>query len=308
MSTLLLTHAACAGHLAGTGHPESPDRLRAVQQALQGEPFQALQRAEAPRAGKEAIVRVHPEAYIAQLEAAAPSSGVVHLDADTMMTPGSLEAAYRAAGAVVAAVDAVVEGRAKNAFCAVRPPGHHAEPNRPMGFCLFNNIAIGALQARSVHGIERIAVVDFDVHHGNGTEARFRDDRNLVYVSSHQSPLYPGTGDAASRGVGNIFNAPLPPFAGSAEIRRIYTEALLPALDDFRPELVLVSAGFDAHKNDPLANLELVEDDYAWLTRELVALARRHAGSRLVSTLEGGYNLQALAGSVSCHVSELMAA
>ncbi|HZD25733.1 MAG TPA: histone deacetylase family protein, partial [Alphaproteobacteria bacterium] len=299
---------ACLEHLAGVGHPESPDRLRAVMEALEAEPFRSLQRAEAPRASKEAIARVHPASYIAQVEAAAPSSGVVHLDADTLMTPGSLEAAYRAAGAVVAAVDAVVDGRASNAFCAVRPPGHHAEPQRPTGFCIFNNVAVGTLHARAVHGIERIAVVDFDVHHGNGTEAMFWEDRNLVYVSTHQSPLYPGTGDAASRGVGNIFNAPLPPFAGSKALRAVYGEALLPALEAFKPELVMISAGFDAHKNDPLANLELVEDDYAWLTRELVQLAGRHAGGRLVSTLEGGYNLQALAASAARHVTALMAA
>jgi acetoin utilization deacetylase AcuC-like enzyme len=306
MSTLLLTHPACLAHEAGLGHPERPDRLRAVLHALEGEDFVALERGEAPRAREAEIARVHPEAYIDRVKATAPEAGLAQLDADTAMSPGSLEAAFRAAGAVVAAVDAVLEGQAENAFCAVRPPGHHAEPERAMGFCIFNNVAVGALQARVVHGLERIAVIDFDVHHGNGTEAMFREDAGLVYVSMHQSPLYPGTGAALSRGVGNIFNAPLPPFAGSEAFRRAFTDLALPALDAFRPELVMISAGFDGHKNDPLANLELVEDDYAWVTRELVQMARRHAAGRLVSTLEGGYDLTALGLSVAAHVAALM--
>ncbi len=307
MSTLLLTHPACLAHEAGLGHPERPDRLRAVLQALEDEAFVALQRREAPRAREAEIARVHPKTYIDRVKAAAPETGLAQLDADTAMSPGSLEAAFRAAGAVVAAVDAVLEGQAENAFCAVRPPGHHAEPERAMGFCIFNNVAVGALQARVVHGLERIAVIDFDVHHGNGTEAMFREDAGLLYVSTHQSPLYPGTGAASSRGVGNIFNAPLPPFAGSEAFRRAFTELALPALDAFRPELVMISAGFDAHKMDPLANLELVEDDYAWVTRELAQIARRHAAGGLVSTLEGGYDLTALGLSVAAHVAALMA-
>ncbi len=308
MTTLLITHAACLEHEAGHGHPECPDRLRAVLQALDGEAFSTLEREEAPRASEAQIARCHAEAHIRHVGQAAPGQGIVHLDGDTAMAPGSLEAAYRAAGAVCAAVGAVVEGRAKNAFCAVRPPGHHAEADRAMGFCLFNNIAIAAPEARTVHGLERIAVVDFDVHHGNGTEAMFQNDANLVYLSTHQSPLYPGTGQAESRGVGNIFNAPLPPFSGSEAFRRAFTETLLPALEGFGPELVLISAGFDAHKDDPLANLNLLEDDYAWVTAELVAVAERHAGGRLVSTLEGGYNLAALGRSAAAHVGELMLA
>ena len=224
------------------------------------------------------------------------------------MSPGSLEAAYRAAGAVCAAVDEVVSGAARNAFCAVRPPGHHAEPGRAMGFCIFNNVAVAALQARAVHGLQRIAVIDFDVHHGNGTQAMFEADADLVYVSTHQSPLYPGTGDAHERGLGNILNVPLPPYAGSTAFRDAFADTLLPALEDFAPELVLISAGFDAHASDPLANLEMQDDDYAWVTRELIALAGRHAGGRLVSTLEGGYNLQALATATAAHVRELMTA
>ena len=308
MSTLLITHPACLEHDAGFGHPECPDRLRAVLGALEGEAFAGLGREEAPRASDAQIARVHGQAHIARVQAAAPETGLVHLDADTAMAPGSLEAAYRAAGAVVAGVGAVVEGRAGNVFCAVRPPGHHAEPERAMGFCLFNNVAVAALEARVVHGLERIAVIDFDVHHGNGTEAMFRSDANLVYQSTHQSPLYPGTGAAESRGVGNIFNVPLSPMSGSEAFRAAFGEILLPALDAFEPELVLVSAGFDAHAEDPLANLNLLDEDYAWVTRELLEIAGRHAGGRLVSTLEGGYDLDALGRAAAAHVSQLLAA
>ncbi len=303
---MLLTHPACLTHEAGIGHAERPDRLRAVLQVLEGAAFESLQRMEAPRATEAEIARVHPEAYIARVKAAAPESGLAQLDADTAMSPGTLEAALRAAGAVVAAVDAVVGGRAENAFCAVRPPGHHAEPERAMGFCIFNNVAVGALAARAAHGLARIAVIDFDVHHGNGTEAMFRDDPGLAYLSTHQSPLYPGTGAAESRGVGNLFNAPLPRLAGSEAFRRAFTDSLLPALDAFEPEMVMISAGFDAHRNDPLANLELDDEDYAWVTTELVEIARRHADGRVVSTLEGGYDLAALARSTAAHVGALM--
>jgi acetoin utilization deacetylase AcuC-like enzyme len=212
----------------------------------------------------------------------------------------------RAAGAVVAAVDAVVAGEADNVFCAVRPPGHHAEPRRPMGFCLFNNAAIGALRAREVHGVARVAVVDFDVHHGNGTQARFADDASLFYASTHQYPLYPGTGAASETGVGNIVNVPLPPMAGSQQFRLGMTRTVLPALDAFRPEMVLISAGFDAHKADPLAQLQLDEDDYTWATEQLLAIAWAHARGRVVSTLEGGYDLRALGASTAAHVRVLM--
>ena len=216
-----------------------------------------------------------------------PKSGHVGIDADTIMSPGSGEAALRAAGAVVAAVDSVIAREADNAFCAVRPPGHHAEPERAMGFCLFNNIAVGALHARAAHGLERIAVVDFDVHHGNGTQAAFETDDRLFYASTHQYPLYPGTGAASETGVGNVVNVPLRPMSGSSQFRTGMSQRILPALDDFRPELVLISAGFDGHRRDPLAQLMLDEDDYVWITERLIEIAYRHAGGRLVSALEG---------------------
>ncbi|MBM3492394.1 MAG: histone deacetylase family protein [Alphaproteobacteria bacterium] len=308
MQTLLYTHPDCLAHEPGLGHPESPDRLRAVLRALEGEGFQDLIRAQAPLAERADLERVHPAAYIDRIEQLAPSDRTVHLDADTAMSPGSLAAAYRAAGAVCAAVDEVLAGRARSAFCAVRPPGHHAEPHRPMGFCIFNNVAIGALHAREIHGLRRVAVIDFDVHHGNGTQAAFADDADLMYVSTHQWPLYPGTGSPAERGLGNIHNVTLPPQAGSHEFRHAYDARLLPALEDFRPELVLISAGFDAHSHDPLANLELGDDDYRWVTDELVWIADRHAKGRVVSTLEGGYNLAALARSARLHVRALMRA
>jgi len=251
---------------------------------------------------------VHSRRLVEALLDAVPQQGYAAIDADTVMSPASGAAALRAAGAVVAAVDAVVAGEAASAFCAVRPPGHHAEPNRPMGFCLFNNVAVGALRARAVHGLARVAVVDFDVHHGNGTEARFAADPTLFYGSTHQSPLYPGTGAASDTGVGNIVNLPLRPMSGSAEFRRAVERELLPALDRFAPELLLISAGFDAHRRDPLAQLQLDEADYAWVTERLVELARAHAQGRVVSTLEGGYDLQALGASAAAHVLALMSA
>jgi acetoin utilization deacetylase AcuC-like enzyme len=230
------------------------------------------------------------------------------LDGDTSLSPGSGEAALRAAGAVAAAVDAVAAGESANAFCAVRPPGHHAEPATAMGFCLFNNVAVGAHQARSAHGLRRIAVMDFDVHHGNGTQAMFERDPELFYASTHQMPLYPGTGSVGETGCGNICNAPLPPNAGSAEFRAAMSRRVLPALVAFAPDMLLISAGFDAHRADPLANLRLEEADYAWATDELLDLAARHCGGRVVSTLEGGYDLDALAASAAAHVGRLMAA
>jgi len=306
MTTALYTHPACLEHDPGRGHPESPDRLRAVLAALDGPDFTRLERREAPAAALDDICRVHPSDLVERLLAAVPQTGHVGIDADTVMSPGSGEAALRAAGAVVAAVDAVVAGEADNVFCAVRPPGHHAEPRRPMGFCLFNNAAIGALRAREVHGVARVAVVDFDVHHGNGTQARFADDASLFYASTHQYPLYPGTGAASETGVGNIVNVPLPPMAGSQQFRLGMTRTVLPALDAFRPEMVLISAGFDAHKADPLAQLQLDEDDYTWATEQLLAIAWAHARGRVVSTLEGGYDLRALGASTAAHVRVLM--
>jgi len=306
MTTLLFTHPACLEHDPGRHHPESAARLRAVLDALAEPEFADLERREAREAALEDLLRVHPRPHVERLLRAVPKSGRVGIDADTVMSPASGEAALRAAGAVVAAVDAVAAREADNAFCAVRPPGHHAEPDRAMGFCLFNNIAIGALRARAAHNLHRIAVIDFDVHHGNGTQAAFEADGGLFYASTHQSPLYPGTGSASETGVGNIVNAPLRPMAGSREFRAAMSGHILPALDAFRPELMLISAGFDAHRSDPLAQLMLDEADYTWVTERLVEIANRHAGGRLVSALEGGYDLPALGASVAAHVRVLM--
>jgi acetoin utilization deacetylase AcuC-like enzyme len=308
MTTLLLTHEACLAHDPGSHHPESPARLKAVLAAL-GEPaFAQLARREAPRATLEQIALVHPGDFAKRLLAVVPQQGHAAIDADTVLSPGSGEAALRAAGACIAAVDAVMKGEAQNAFCAVRPPGHHAEPHHAMGFCLFNNVAIAAAHARRTHEIERVAVIDFDVHHGNGTQAAFEQDGTMLYASTHQMPLYPGTGAASERGVGNIVNAPLRPMSGSEEFRKAFANIILPALDAFRPEFVIISAGFDAHRDDPLAQLMLVEADYAWATERLVEVAKKHAQGRIVSSLEGGYDLDALAASAAAHVAALMAA
>lgn len=306
MTTLLFSHPSAAEHDTGHGHPERADRIRAVLQALDAPEFEALERREAPRADKAALARVHRTDYIDALLEAVPERGYVRIDADTVMSPASGEAALRAAGALVAAVDAVMTGEATTAFCAVRPPGHHAEPRRGMGFCLFNSVAVGALHARTAHGAGRVAIVDFDVHHGNGTQAAFQSDPSVLFASTHEYPLYPGTGAADERGVGNIYNVPLAPMSGSAEFRAGIERVVLPALEEFAPDLILVSAGFDAHARDPLATLRLNEDDYGWVTRRLVDIAGEHCQGRIISTLEGGYDLQALAASVGAHVRELM--
>jgi acetoin utilization deacetylase AcuC-like enzyme len=306
MTTLLFTHPACLEHDPGRHHPEGPARLRAVFDALADPEFARLERREAPEAALEDLLRVHPRPHVERLLRAVPKSGHVGIDADTILSPASGAAALRAAGAVVAAVDAVIAREADNAFCAVRPPGHHAEPERAMGFCLFNNIAVGALRARVAHQLQRIAVIDFDVHHGNGTQAAFEADDGLLYASTHQSPLYPGTGSASETGVGNIVNVPLRPMAGSSQFRAGMTQRILPALEAFRPELLLISAGFDAHRCDPLAQLLLDEEDYIWITEKLIEIAYRHAGGRLVSALEGGYDLAALGASAAAHIRVLM--
>src|SRR5215472_88257 len=306
MTTFLYTHPACLDHDPGRHHPESSARLRAVLEALADPKFDRLERREAPEATLEDLLRVHSRPQVERLLHAVPKSGHVAIDADTVLSPASGAAAFRAAGAVAAAVDAVVAGEADNAFCAVRPPGHHAEPQRAMGFCLFNNAAIGALRAREVHGLARVAVIDFDVHHGNGTQAAFEADGNLFYASTHQYPLYPGTGAANETGVGNIVNVPLRPMSGSGPFRLAMTQRILPALDAFRPNLLLISAGFDAHRSDPLAQLMLDEADYTWVTEKLLEIAARHAEGRLVATLEGGYDLTALGASVAAHVRALM--
>jgi acetoin utilization deacetylase AcuC-like enzyme len=307
MDTLLFTHPACIGHDTGPGHPERPERLKAVLAALEDESFALLQRREAPEATIEQIARAHPEGFVRRLLAAVPSDGLRSIDADTTLSPGSGAAVLRAAGAGCAAVDAVLAGEARNAFCAVRPPGHHAETARAMGFCLFNSVAVAAMHARMAHGLGRVAVIDFDVHHGNGTQDIFWSEPDMLYASTHQSPLYPGTGSEDETGVaGNIVNAPLPPGSNGVAFRRAMERVVLPALDAFAPELVFISAGFDAHARDPLANLELVEADFAWATREIMAVADRHCDGRVVSSLEGGYDLRGLALSAAAHVHALM--
>jgi acetoin utilization deacetylase AcuC-like enzyme len=279
-----------------------------VLDALSAPGFAALERRAAPLAGIEDLIRAHPRRYVERVLASVPDEGEVALDPDTILSPGSGRAALRAAGAVTAAVDAVCAGEVRNAFCAVRPPGHHAEPSHAMGFCLFNNVVIGALRARAVHGAARVAIVDFDVHHGNGSQSAAEADETLFYASTHQSPLYPGTGAASETGLGNVVNVPLPAGAGSLAFRRAYTETILPAMARFRPDLVMISAGFDAHRADPLAEMRLDEADFAWVTGELVNFAAEHCTGRLVSALEGGYDLAALAKSAAAHVAVLMAA
>ena len=308
MTTLLYSHDACLEHDTGFGHPERSDRLRAVNNALSADSFAGLDRREAPKADFDRLVLNHPERFVSDIFDKAPASGSLRLDPDTVMSPGSAEAALRAAGAVCAAVDDVVGGVATNAFCAVRPPGHHAEPETAMGFCLFNSVAIAARHAREKHGMERIAVVDFDVHHGNGTQAAFWQEKDLMYVSSHQYPYYPGTGAASETGEGNILNIPLAEGTGSAVFRDAMATRVFPALQDFKPELLLISAGFDSHADDPLAGLMLEDDDYGWITDEMLAIADQHCGGRLVSALEGGYDLDALGRSVAVHVQSLMKA
>lgn len=307
MTTLLFTHPSGIEHDPGRGHPERPDRLKAVLRALDEPEFKTLTRRVPPRATVDQIARAHERRYVEALLAAVPQEGRVGIDPDTVMSPASGEAALRAAGAVIAAVDAVIAGEAQTAFCAVRPPGHHAESVRGMGFCLFNNVAIGALHAREVCGIGRVAIVDFDVHHGNGTQHMFEVEPNVLFASSHQYPFYPGTGAAFETGVGNVFNAPLEAGTGSIEFRRAYEHTILPALFDFKPELIFVSAGFDAHARDPLAQLEWSDSDYSWITDRLKEAAAASADGRIVSTLEGGYDLEALAAGVALHVRGLMA-
>jgi acetoin utilization deacetylase AcuC-like enzyme len=309
MTTALITHQACVGHEPPPGHPESPERLQSILAALQDREFAGLLRVTAPKASREALERVHGPNYVTEVLEAIPDSGYAQFDSDTFGSPGSGEAILRAAGALVEGVDLVMKGQVRNAFCAVRPPGHHALSDRAMGFCLFNNVAVGAAHARAVHGLKRVAVVDFDVHHGNGTQAMFYSDPELFFASTHQSPLYPGTGHTYETGIANnILNMPLPPGSGSAQFRAAFENKLLPALKGFLPELILISAGFDAHRNDPLAQLRFDESDFFWATERVCALAAEICAGRVVSTLEGGYDLDALARSAGAHVRALMAA
>ena len=307
MSTLYLSHPAYLNHITPLGHPERSDRLKAIDRALEDEKFSTLAREQAPAAPLETIAYAHPMDYIEQVRDACPTVGMVRIDADTSMSPGSFEAATRAAGAAVRAVDEVVAKKAANAFCAVRPPGHHAETARPMGFCLFNSVAVAARHAQKQHGLDRVAVVDFDVHHGNGTQDIFWNDPTVMYCSTHEMPLYPGTGATSERGAhNNIVNAPLRAGDGGEKFRAAFEGAILPRLGGFAPELVIISAGFDAHTRDPLANLNLVEADYAWVTAKLMEVADKSAEGRVVSMLEGGYDLEGLSQSVAAHVLTLM--
>jgi len=305
MPLAIYTHAACLAHDTGPDHAERPARLLAVTEALRTAFPARLDWREAPRASRGNLLRVHAASLLHTVLETRPTQRVM-LDPDTALSPASAEAALRAAGAAVAAVDAVLTGNGTRAFCAVRPPGHHATADTAMGFCLFNNIAVAAAHALAMHGLERVAIADFDVHHGNGTQAIFDHDPRVLFASSHQSPLYPDTGHANERGVGNILNAPLPPQADGRAFRATWANDLLPALDAFRPQLLLVSAGFDAHRRDPLAQLQLEADDYTWLTAGLRAIADRHACGRIVSTLEGGYDLQALEECAVAHVGALL--
>jgi acetoin utilization deacetylase AcuC-like enzyme len=309
VTTLLLTHPASLDHQAGYGHPERPERIQAIERALEGERFSMVARENAPPVTREALLRVHPEAYIAAIENAAPRDGLRRLDADTAMSPGTLEAARRAAGGATFAVDEVMSGRCANAFVAMRPPGHHAETETPMGFCFFNNAAVAARHARAAHGAERVAMVDFDVHHGNGTQHIFWNDAEAMYCSTHEMPLFPGTGALSERGEHNqIVNAPLHAGDGGDVFREAFDSAILPRLSAFHPDLIIISAGFDAHRLDPLGHINLVEADFAWVTRRLIEIASRSCEGRIVSLLEGGYDLEGLSRSVAAHVAALMEA
>jgi acetoin utilization deacetylase AcuC-like enzyme len=306
VTTLLVSQTNFADHRTPPGHPERADRIIAVEEALATEEFNRLVRREAPYGDITLAELVHDERYMARLRMARPAEGIGQLDPDTYISDQSLSAAATGLGGAMAGLDAVVMGEVNNAFCAIRPPGHHAEIDRPMGFCLINTVAIVAREAQRKYGAERVAIIDFDVHHGNGTQDIFYDDASVFYASSHQMPLFPGTGHPSEHGVGNIVNTALKAHTDGSEMRAAYNEIILPALDNFAPDLILISAGFDAHKRDPLAQLEWEDQDFAWVTGKLMDVAERRCGNRIVSLLEGGYDLKGLAGGVSHHVAMLM--
>jgi acetoin utilization deacetylase AcuC-like enzyme len=307
VTTVLFSHPSYALHDTGPLHPERPDRIRAILEALDDESFAQLRRADAPSVDRTALLRVHPARYIDAIDAAGPAQGRIYLDADTVMSAKSYEAIAHSAGGAVAAVDAVMRGDVNSAFVAMRPPGHHAGMASPMGFCFFNNAAIAARHAKAAYGAERVAILDFDVHHGNGTQEIFWLDPSVLYASSHQMPLFPGTGGSNECGEhGNIVNAPLSAGDGGRQFREAVQSRILPRINDFRPDLIVLSAGFDAHRLDPLGGLMLVESDFVWITEAAMEIAARHAKGRIVSVLEGGYDLEGLSRSAAAHLLALM--
>ncbi len=306
MTTQYYSHEIFQHHLTLPGHPERPERLDAIAKALCHEDFAALERVEAPSCDEAQLLYAHPQEYISAIKAALPEEGLARIDADTVMSPKSWECLTRAVGAANTAVDSVFNKQADNAFIAARPPGHHAEKTTAMGFCLVNNAAIAARHAQKAHGAERVAIIDWDVHHGNGTQDIFWDDATVLYASTHQMPLYPGTGALSDEGIGNIFNAPLSPDSGGEAFREAFKQRILPALEEFRPDLIIISAGFDAHYRDPLGQINLVEDDFDWATGHIMDIAHRTCDNRLVSLLEGGYDLVGLADSTAVHVKRLL--
>lgn len=308
MTTALFMDPIFWQHDTGFGHPECSDRLSAIREALNTPEFENLIRKTAPPASHEQLKLVHSKQMIRHVFTTCPQSGIAALDADTVVSPLSGQAALQAAGAACAAVDMVLQNQVRNAFCALRPPGHHAEPERAMGFCLFNNVAIAARHAQQAYGLKKVAIVDFDVHHGNGTQATFYDDPSVLYCSTHQYPLYPGTGHPEERGAGNIINVAMLSGSGSNEIRGAFEQLILPALVQFKPELLLISAGFDAHESDPLASLDYTDDDFRWISDQLVQVAETLCAGRVVSMLEGGYRLSALARCVADHIRVLQQA
>ena len=306
MSTQFFYHQDCLDHYAGLSHPESPKRLISITKTLSHTDFDRLSRVQSPKAEFDTITLMHDPYYVETIFNSLPISNFKQLDPDTILSPGSGDALLRGVGGICSAVDNVLSGVSNNAFCCMRPPGHHAEYGEAMGFCIFNNIAVAAKYAQKKYGIDKVAVVDFDVHHGNGTQHLFENDPNLFYASTHQYPAYPGTGTISEVGSGNIVNVPLKPGTGSEAFRAAYTKTILPKLNTFEPQLLLVSAGFDAHRKDPLCQLNLNSDDFSWVTKHLIEVADNHCQGMLISTLEGGYDLDALASSVAKHVQELL--